>query len=94
MLNLYQVIDYTKKLPFRIHNIRRADIMDEFGDSKNVLDHWHWELEITYTYVGHAHHYIDGICYEANPGSLFIVNAESIHKGGTPSGTCRRTEKP
>lgn len=47
MLNLYQVIDYTKKLPFRIHNIRRADIMDEFGDSKNVLDHWHWELEIT-----------------------------------------------
>lgn len=80
MLNLYQVIDYTKKLPFRIHNIRRAYIMDEFGDSKNVLDHWHWELEITYTYVGHAHHYIDGICYEANPGSLFIVNAESIHK--------------
>lgn len=45
-----------------------------------VLDHWHPELEIVYTFYGHAIHYIDGHPHKAYPGALFIVNSESIHK--------------
>ena len=58
----------------------------------DVLEHWHEELEIVYTVVGHAVHYIDGHAYTAHPGSVFAVNGESIHKVISDSSSYGRCE--
>lgn len=76
----YEVINYAERLPFRIHNVTRKGIMDEYGRQKDVLEHWHRELEVGYTFAGHAEHYIDGKVHRASPGTLFVTNPESIHK--------------
>lgn len=77
---IHEVVNYAEHLPFRIHSITRKEIMDGYGRRKDVLEHWHRELEIVYTFVGHAEHYIDGKVYRADSGSLFVTNSESIHK--------------
>ena len=77
---IHEVINYAEHLPFRIHSITREEIMDEYGRRKDVLEHWHRELEIGYTFAGHAEHYIDGKVYRATTGSMFVMNPESIHK--------------
>ena len=77
---IHEVVNYAEHLPFRIHSITRKEIMDGYGRRKDVLEHWHRDLEIVYTFVGHAEHYIDGKVYRAAPGSLFVTNPESIHK--------------
>lgn len=76
----YELVEYTKSLPFRIHNITDKTTWDEQGNIINILEHWHPEVEIVYTFIGNARHYIDGRVYRASPGKLFIVNSESIHK--------------
>ena len=59
-MKTYEMIEYADNVRFRIHNITRQEIFDEGGNIKNVLDHWHREIEVVYTYVGNAKHYIDG----------------------------------
>lgn len=76
----YELIEYARSMPFRICNITDKTTRDEYGNTINVLEHWHPEVEIVYTFAGHARHYIDGRMYRAKPGSLFIINSESIHK--------------
>lgn len=76
----FELVQYEAKVPFRIHNVTRSLIQDHGGNVQNVLEHWHSELEIAYTYCGHARHYIDGCVQEAYPGALFVTNSESIHK--------------
>ena len=78
--NNYEIVEYADKLKFRIHNIMGEDIFDEYGNIRNVLDHWHQEVEVVYTFAGNATHYIDGRAYQAAPGKLFVANSESIHK--------------
>ncbi|MGN1377180.1 MAG: AraC family transcriptional regulator [Dorea sp.] len=56
------------------------NLQDDYGNVKNVLEHWHSEMEIVYTFSGHARHYIDGHVYYEAPGKILITNSESIHK--------------
>lgn len=76
----YEIVEYTCSLPFRIHRIRKDQLTDKYGNVVNVLEHWHREIELVYTFAGHATHYIDGYPYTARPGSMFVTNSESIHK--------------
>lgn len=76
----YEIIEYAKKLPFRIHNITRGEVLNEQGKAVHVLGHWHREIEIVYTFAGHATHYADGRACPMEPDGIFIVNSESIHK--------------
>lgn len=76
----YELIEYARSMPFRICNITDKTTRDEYGNTINVLEHWHPEVEIVYTFAGHARHYIDGHMYMAKPGRLFMINSESIHK--------------
>ncbi len=77
---MFQVINYTAQLPFLIHNITRKGIMDDSGHQRDILEHWHREIEIEYTFAGYARHYIDGKVYDEAPGKMLITNSESIHK--------------
>lgn len=80
MFNNYEIVEYTHNLPFQIRNFTGKTIQDDRGDIKDVLEHWHQEIEIVYTFEGHAVHYIDGKAHQAQPGKLFVTNSESIHK--------------
>lgn len=51
-MKTYEMIEYADNVRFRIHNITRQEIFDEGGNIKNVLDHWHREVEVVYTYEG------------------------------------------
>ena len=70
----FEVIEYAFHAPFHIRNIVWEKQEDADGGMRNVLGHWHPDLEIVYTLVGHAVHYIDGRIHTAHPGALFIVN--------------------
>ncbi|MGN1191604.1 MAG: AraC family transcriptional regulator [Dorea sp.] len=76
----YEIVEYAQKLPFRIHNITGQNLRDNYGNVKNVLEHWHSEVEIVYTFSGYARHYIDGQVHDEAPGKMLITNSESIHK--------------
>lgn len=78
MFNNYEIVEYTHSLPFQIRNFTGWTIQNDRGDIKDVLEHWHQEIEIVYTFEGHALHYIDGKIHRAAPGKLFITNSESI----------------
>lgn len=75
-----QVVDYAERLPFMIHGVHRAELIDGYIQQRDSIEHWHPELEIVYTYAGHAAHFIDGRVHVAAPDSLLITNSESIHK--------------
>lgn len=77
---LCELVDYAERLPFHIHGVHRKNLIDDCGRQKDIIEHWHPELEIVYTYAGHAAHYIDGRVHTATPDSLFVINPESIHK--------------
>ena len=87
MFNNYEIVEYTHSLPFQIRNFTGRTIQDDRGDIKDVLEHWHQEIEIVYTFEGYALHYIDGKIHRAAPGKLFITNSESIHKVISDKGT-------
>jgi AraC-like DNA-binding protein len=78
--NNYQLIEHEAYLPFHILNITWESQEDAYGDMRDVLEHWHEDVEIIYTLVGHAVHYIDGCRYQTWPVAVYIVNSESIHK--------------
>lgn len=82
MLNVknQEVVVYNPKIPFKINMVTTDSVIDEYGKIKNILEHWHSEVEVTYTFSGLARHYIDGKCYQAQEGKVFITNSESIHK--------------
>jgi AraC-like DNA-binding protein len=88
----FEVIEYAFHAPFHIRNIVWKKQEDADGGMRNILGHWHPDLEIVYTLVGHAVHYIDGRIHTAHPGALFIVNPESIHKVISDTGSYRRSE--
>ena len=56
MFNNYEIVEYTHSLPFQIQNFTGRTIQDDRGDIKDVLEHWHQEIEIVYTFEGHALH--------------------------------------
>ena len=87
MFNNYEIVEYTHSLPLQIQNFTGRTIQDDRGDIKDVLEHWHQEIEIVYTFEGHALHYIDGKVHRAAPGKLFVTNSESIHKVISDEGT-------
>lgn len=87
-----EIIEYEHDAPFHIRNITWESQQDALGNMLDVLEHWHEELEIVYTVVGHAVHYIDGHPYTAHPGSVFVVNPESIHKVISDSSSYERSE--
>ncbi len=78
--NAYQVVIYSGRLPFLIHNINYEELVNQQGRQKDILEHWHSEVELCYTFAGHAVHYIDGKVYTEAPGKLLITNSESLHK--------------
>lgn len=71
-----EIVRFQKNVPVVVYR-KTGSTQDGQG---TLLDHWHAELELVYTFHGHAVHYIDGRRHIAKPGSLFIVNSESIHK--------------
>lgn len=75
MYEKFEIVDYFRDVPFRILNISR-----EMENTNSVMEHWHPELEIIYTYTEGAQYYIDGKSYFSSPGKLLIINSESIHK--------------
>lgn len=75
-----QIIEFWNGLFFSIHQIDNESTRDQNNRITDVLEHWHPEVEIIYTLAGHAQHYIDGQVYTAYPGSLFVINSQSIHK--------------
>ena len=64
MFNNYEIVEYTHSLPFQIQNFTGRTIQDDRGDIKDVLEHWHQELEIVYTFEGYALHRL-----KSSPGS-------------------------
>lgn len=75
-----QIIEFWNGLFFSIRQIDNESNRDQNNKIADVLEHWHPEVEIIYTLAGHAQHYIDGQVYTAYPGSLFVINSQSIHK--------------
>lgn len=75
-----QIIEFWNGLFFSIRQIDNESTRDQNNRITDVLEHWHPEVEIIYTFLGHAQHYIDGQVYTAYPGSLFVINSQSIHK--------------
>lgn len=75
-----QIIEFWNGLFFSIRQIDNKTTRDRNNRITNVLEHWHPEVEIVYTLAGHAQHYIDGQVHTAYPGSLFVINSQSIHK--------------
>lgn len=76
-----ELIDYKYNAPFHIYNIVwEGGAHSPTSFAPNILEHWHPDLEIVLTLKGHAIHYIDGRPLTAHPGSVFVVNPESIHK--------------
>lgn len=78
--NGLQIIEFWNGLFFSIRQIDNESNRDSNNRIINVMEHWHPEVEIIYTLAGHAKHYIDGQVYVAHPGSLFVINSQSIHK--------------
>jgi AraC-type DNA-binding domain-containing proteins len=74
-IKVHQLFEYGTNEPFCVNNIGKNINIE----NNTLLDHWHSEIEIVYTFKGHAKHYVDGVCYEAVPGSILIINSESIH---------------
>lgn len=78
----YEVIHYHTELPFKILNIHKKDLYPNGDLSKvnDVLDHWHNELEIVYSYATDGEYYTDGIKHHMYSDQFIIVNSRSIHK--------------
>lgn len=70
----HETFEYRADEPFLVINIVPARVQLD-----RLLNHWHEELEIAYVLKGTSLHYIDGVCYHANPGRLLVTNTESVH---------------
>jgi len=89
MQNKLKLIDYKLQLPVEIKNIRYSNKIWNSTESKNEIEHWHPEIEIVYTLSGSYVHYIDGKVYKANPGTIHVINSESIHKVVANRDSCK-----
>ncbi|WP_029318804.1 AraC family transcriptional regulator [Butyrivibrio sp. AE3004] len=78
----YEVVHYHTELPFKILNIHKKDLYPnkDLSAVSDVLDHWHNELEIVYSYSNDGIYYTDGIAHPMKEGLFIIVNSQSIHK--------------
>lgn len=70
-----QIFEYNGRNPFHIYNI----IGNQTQDRNLLLNHWHTELELVFSFREHSRHYIDGICHIGENQKLIIVNSESVH---------------
>lgn len=70
----HEIFKYKDNDLFLIVNIRANRYR-----KRNLLNHWHDEMEITYILNCDNKHYIDGQCVQAEPGRLIVTNPESIH---------------
>ncbi|WP_044916631.1 helix-turn-helix transcriptional regulator [Butyrivibrio sp. WCE2006] len=78
----YEVVHYHTEMPFKILNIHKKDLYPNKNLSavSDVLDHWHNELEIVYSYSNDGEYYTDGIAHYLQEDLFIIVNSQSIHK--------------
>lgn len=72
---IHQLFEYNNNAPFCVQNIGKNIKVN----NNTLFDHWHSEIEIVYTFKGHAKHYVDGVCHEAAPDTILIINSESVH---------------
>ena len=78
----YEVVHYHTELPFKILNVHKKDLYPnkDLSMVNDVLDHWHNELEIVYSYSDDGKYYTDGIGHTMEEDQFIIVNSQSIHK--------------
>ena len=78
----YEVVHYHTELPFKILNIHKEDLYPnkDFSAVSDILDHWHNELEIVYSYSNGGEYFTDGIAHDLQEDIFIIVNSQSIHK--------------
>ena len=78
----YEVVHYHTEMPFKILNVHKKDLYPnkDLSAVSDVLDHWHNELEIVYSYSNDGEYYTDGIGHHMQEGLFIIVNSQSIHK--------------
>lgn len=78
----YEVVHYHTELPFKILNVHKKDLYPnrDLSMVNDVLDHWHNELEIVYSYTNDGEYYTDGVKHPMEDDQFIIVNSRSIHK--------------
>lgn len=78
----YEVVHYHTELPFKILNVHKKDLYPnkDLSAVSDVLDHWHNELEIVYSYSNDGEYYTDGVAHPMQEDQFIIVNSRSIHK--------------
>ena len=78
----YEVVHYHTEMPFNILNVHKRDLYrnGNLSTASNVLDHWHNELEIVYSYSNDGIYYTDGVPHHLEADQFIIVNSRSIHK--------------
>jgi AraC-like DNA-binding protein len=69
-------------MPFNILNVHKRDLYrnGNLSTASDVLDHWHNELEIVYSYSNDGIYYTDGVPHHLEADQFIIVNSRSIHK--------------
>lgn len=78
----YEVVHYHTEMPFKILNVHKKDLYknEDLSMVSDVLDHWHNELEIVYSYSDDGTYYTDGVPHPMEKDLFIIVNSRSIHK--------------
>ena len=78
----YEVVHYHTEMPFNILNVHKRDLYrnGNLSTASDVLDHWHNELEIVYSYSNDGIYYTDGVPHHMEADQFIIVNSRSIHK--------------
>jgi AraC-like DNA-binding protein len=78
----YEVVHYHTEMPFNILNVHKRDLYrnGNLSTASDVLDHWHNELEIVYSYSNDGIYYTDGVPHHLEADQFIIVNSRSIHK--------------
>lgn len=85
----HELFEYDEEKPYKLYKIYHPEEVDE----SLLMDHWHKEIEITYSFRGNEIHYIDGEKIINRPGRLIIVNSESVHSL-TQDYSCEKNEMP
>lgn len=70
----HESFNYPGGDPFLVLNIR-----SQIDNPEKLLNHWHEELELAYSFYGRSIHRIDGETIECIPGRLIVTNPESVH---------------
>jgi AraC-like DNA-binding protein len=83
----HQKLVYEEDVPFHFYELKGDGIgvwcteaLDNgIRDKGTLFNHWHEDLEVCYTFLGRAHHYINGEDIEDTPGRVVVTNEGFIH---------------